>query len=128
MGREAEGEIKKEGCGGVRASSDTNLCLLAPHVQVLALGFGEMVPCSLFGSSAEYRHNLLNCGGSRGAAPVCTVQRGGASGKRQKGVKKWNQAGRQSQACVCHSSPLLKHSAVLCLATRSASRAEQTGF
>ena len=46
----------------------TNLCLLAPHVQVLALGFGEMVPCLLFGSSVEYRDNLLNCGRGRGEA------------------------------------------------------------
>lgn len=40
--------------------------MLAPHVQVLALGFREMVPCLLFGRSVEYRHNLLNCGGVQG--------------------------------------------------------------
>lgn len=44
----------------------TNLCLFAPHIQVLALSFGEMVPCLLFGSSLEYRHNLFNCGGMQG--------------------------------------------------------------
>lgn len=47
-------------------SKSTNLCLFAPHVQVLALSFGEMVPCLLFGSSLEYRHNLFNCGGMQG--------------------------------------------------------------
>lgn len=32
------------------------------YVQVLALGFGEMVPWLLFGSCVEYRNNLFNCG------------------------------------------------------------------
>lgn len=47
-------------------SKRTNLRLFAPHIQVLALSFGEMVPCLLFGSSLEYRHNLFNCGGMQG--------------------------------------------------------------
>ena len=40
--------------------------MFVPHIQVLALSFGEMVPCLLFGSSLEYRHNLFNCGGMQG--------------------------------------------------------------
>lgn len=71
---------------------NTNLCLLAPHVQVLALGFGEMVPCLLFGSSVEYRHNLLNCGrGTRGASmyrPKKDRERGRLGRSRGVGEKK----------------------------------------
>lgn len=67
--------------------------MLAPHVQVLALGFGEMVPCLLFGSSVEYRHNLLNCGGgTRGASmyrPKKDRERGGDWGEAEEwGEKK----------------------------------------
>lgn len=78
----------------------TNLDLFAPHIQVLALSFGEMVPCLLFGSSLEYRHNLFNCGRMRGegGGPE-TIQRqretekdrGQVGGSR--GVRKWSQLG-----------------------------------
>lgn len=63
--------------------------MLSPHVQVLALGFGEMVPCLLFGRSVEYRHNLLNCGrGCRGqyGRPKKERERG-AIGKVQRSEK-----------------------------------------
>lgn len=40
---------------------NTNLNLFAPHVQVLPLSFGEMIPCFLFGRSVEHRHDLFNC-------------------------------------------------------------------
>lgn len=77
-------------------SKCTNLDLFAPHVQVLALSFGEMVPCLLFGSSLEYRHNLLNCGGMRGRSrdhPETETEkdRGQLGGSR--GVRKWSQLG-----------------------------------
>lgn len=65
--------------------------MLAPNVQVLALCFGEMVPCLLFGSGLEYRHNLFNCGGVQGGRPE-TIQRQRdrrqrAGGKEQRSKK-----------------------------------------
>lgn len=71
-------------------SKCTNLCLFAPHVQVLALSFGEMVPCLLFGGSLEYRHNLFNCGGMQGRTrdhPETETERQRAGGKEQRSDK-----------------------------------------
>lgn len=45
--------------GGWRGGS-TNLTLFSPHVNVLPLSFGEMVPGLLSGGSSKYRHDLLN--------------------------------------------------------------------
>lgn len=44
----------------INGNKDTHLTVLPPNVNILALGFGEMVPCFLSGGSVENGHNLLN--------------------------------------------------------------------
>lgn len=85
-------------------SKCTNLCLFAPHIQVLALSFGEMVPCLLFGSSLEYRHNLFNCGGVQGRTrdhPETERERKRGQVGRSRGVRKWSQLGICKELCEC---------------------------
>lgn len=91
----------------------TNLGLFAPHVQVLALSFGEMVPCLLFGSSLEYRHNLFNCGGMQGRSrdhPETETEKDREQLGGSRGVRKWSQLGISTlceHVCVCHTYRLM---------------------
>lgn len=89
-------------------SKCTNLCLFAPHVQILALSFGEMVPCLLFGSSLEYRHNLFNCGRMQGRTSdhPKTEREGEKERKRERTVGKEQrsekaESTRDVKNCVC---------------------------
>lgn len=45
----------------------TNLCLFAPHADVLTLSFREMVPSLLFGGRMVHGHYLLDWSGKSAA-------------------------------------------------------------
>lgn len=61
----------------------TNLCLFAPHADVLTLSFREMVPSLLFGGRMVHGHYLLDCSIKSGVkSGQNIIQRG-----RTRGVK-----------------------------------------
>lgn len=91
-------------------SKCTNLCLFAPHVQILALSFGEMVPCLLFGSSLEYRHNLFNCGRMQGR----TSDHPKTEREREKERKRERTVGKEQRSEKAESTRDVKNCVCVC--------------